>query len=186
MKVVGLKRRTPEGAALHVLREFVQRVADDESIRPKALRDKAVTALMQAEAAEVLAAPTLDDIGAEVTPIRYSMRHDHETIDRMRQLCRDLAEQALLGSIRWHRLTRLLGVNVAMTNSNALGDLAFAFLCKAMELRYRDRAGLKGLAVADEAKADWYSAMAEHVLDPSYPDPRTARPGWQPTRQWIL
>lgn len=58
-----------------------------------------------------------------------------------------------------------------------LGDEGFAAFCIGNAMKYEDRAGLKGDAADDQAKARWYWAMAAHVMHGA-PDPRSDRPGF--------
>lgn len=92
--------------------------------------------------------------GHERAPERY-MATGRETIDRMRDLAREIF------------------------GDPDLADMAFAFHCLATALKYADRAGLKGDADVDRAKADWYSQMVDHVLDGT-DDPRSGRPDFEP------
>ena len=56
-----------------------------------------------------------------------------------------------------------------------LGDAGFVSFCLGSAMKYEDRAGMKGDAATDRAKARWYRGMAEHVASGS-PDPRSGRP----------
>ena len=90
--------------------------------------------------------------GFDRAPDRYTGQ-GRETIDRMRDLA-----HTLFGSG---------------------GDRVFAFFCLASAMKYGDRAGRKGSADEDRAKARWYVGMARHVLGRG-PDPRSERPGFVP------
>lgn len=92
--------------------------------------------------------------GHDRAPDRY-MARGRETIDRMRDLA-----HALFGD-------------------PGLADMAFAFHCLATAVKYDDRAGLKGAAEVDRAKAGWYRAMVDHVVGDGA-DPRSGRPGFEP------
>ena len=61
----------------------------------------------------------------------------------------------------------------------SLGDAAFYVHCVLTAMKYEDRAGRKGDAREDNEKAMWYRRMANHLLGFG-PDPRAARPGFQP------
>lgn len=91
-------------------------------------------------------------VGADRAPDRY-MAKGRETIDRMRDLA-----HVLFGD-------------------PGLADMVFAFHCLATSLKYDDRAGLKGDADVDRAKADWYRRMVDHVVAGGA-DPRANRPGF--------
>jgi hypothetical protein len=104
---------------------------------------------------------TLDEAdsvdGTDRRPDRYAGPGGRETIDRMRDLAHDTVSDP------------------------QLADLVFAFTCNATALAYRDRAGKKGDAALDLRKAEFWDAMAEHVIDPSAcPDPRHKRPDFEP------
>mgnify|MGYP000609010699 FL=1 len=92
--------------------------------------------------------------GHDRAPDRYSSK-GRETIDRMR----DLAHE--------------------MFADPALADAAFAFHCAATAVKYEDRAGLKGDAAVDEAKARWYREMERHALGLGE-DPRSGRATFTP------
>lgn len=47
--------------------------------------------------------------------------------------------------------------------------------CLGNAFKYRWRKGRKDDADQEERKAQWYDAFARHVLDPTHPDPRSAR-----------
>lgn len=55
-----------------------------------------------------------------------------------------------------------------------LGDPGFVAFCLGCSRKYELRAGHKGDAATDLAKAQWYLAMARHVMLGT-PDPRTYR-----------
>ena len=61
-----------------------------------------------------------------------------------------------------------------------LGDRGFAAGCLFNVVKYLDRAGKKGPADRDEAKALFYLQAAAHVLIDGYPDPRSVRPRFLP------
>jgi hypothetical protein len=61
----------------------------------------------------------------------------------------------------------------------SIGDAAFYVHCVLTAMKYEDRAGRKGDAREDNEKAMWYRRMANHLLGFG-PDPRAARPGFQP------
>ena len=66
---------------------------------------------------------------------------------------------------------------------DAYGDVGALYFCLGNALKYRDRAGLKEQvdAARDLAAADWYAAMARHLLDPEgAADPRASRPDFVP------
>jgi hypothetical protein len=75
-----------------------------------------------------------------------------------------------------------------------LGDELFMGFCLGNVLKYDDRQGLKGDRDENWAKAVWYSRMAAHVADPSKPDPRHKRQGfqgfkpdaWAARKQWPI
>ena len=97
------------------------------------------------------------EVGDDRAPARYTA-HGRETIDRMRDLAHDLF------------------------GPGDLADVAFAFHCAATALKYSDRAGLKGDAEVDRAKASWYLDMVSAALGEAE-DPRSGRPGfvaWSP------
>ncbi len=98
--------------------------------------------------------PKDSQTGADRAPKRY-MATGRETIDRMRDLAR------------------------VLFGDPGLADMVFAFHCLATSLKYDDRAGLKGDADVDRAKADWYRRMVDHVVNGG-DDPRSARPGFEP------
>lgn len=52
-----------------------------------------------------------------------------------------------------------------------LGLIAFMGFCEGNAIKYRWRAGLKGDAAEDEAKAQWYEAMSLYAQNGG-PDPR--------------
>ena len=81
----------------------------------------------------------MDDNGWTAAPARYTAK-GRETIDRMRDLA-----------------------HAAFDDANT-ADRAFAFFCLATAMKYEDRAGRKGDALADMQKAAWYVTMADHVL----------------------
>lgn len=57
-----------------------------------------------------------------------------------------------------------------------LGDAGFVAYCRGNALKYHARAGKKGPAAEDYAKAAWYGQMAAHVLAPdAHADPRGTR-----------
>lgn len=60
-----------------------------------------------------------------------------------------------------------------------LGDSGFVAFCIGNALKYEDRAGAKGNAEEDAAKARWYRNMVDHVVD-GKPDPRRGRDGFKP------
>lgn len=97
--------------------------------------------------------------GFDRAPDRY-MRHDRETVDRMR----DLAH--------------------AIFGDTGLADLAFVYACLTHTMKYDDRAGLKGDANTDTRKSLWWHTMAEHVLPGTgVTDPRASRATYTP---WAL
>lgn len=52
--------------------------------------------------------------------------------------------------------------------------IGFEDYCAGNVIKYVSRAGLKGNAAEDYAKAAFYAQMAAHTLEPDkYPDPRT-------------
>lgn len=55
-----------------------------------------------------------------------------------------------------------------------LGDDGFVAYCRGAALKYRLRAGKKGPAETDHAKAKWYTMMVDHVTK-GHPDPRSYR-----------
>lgn len=55
-----------------------------------------------------------------------------------------------------------------------LGDAGFRAFCIGCAMKYESRAGKKGPAENDLAKAGWFRAMAAHV-DGEGPDPRAYR-----------
>lgn len=57
----------------------------------------------------------------------------------------------------------------------ALGDARFVAFCLGNAMKYRHRAGLKGDASQDLAKAKWYEQMAAHVELDGVDDPREKR-----------
>lgn len=56
----------------------------------------------------------------------------------------------------------------------AMGGVMFVGFCLGNAFKYRWRAGQKGEAAEDEAKACWYEQMAAHVVE-GKPDPRASR-----------
>ena len=97
--------------------------------------------------------------GFDRAPDRY-MGQGRETIDRMRDAAGELFERGLERGL-------------------SLGDAAFYVHCVLTAMKYEDRAGRKGDAREDNEKAMWYRRMANHLLGFG-PDPRAARPGFQP------
>lgn len=92
-----------------------------------------------------------NDTGHESVPTRYSEAGGRETIDLIRE---------------------------------ALGDAGFLAFCQGTQMKYEARAGKKlypGLSAEesrakDLRKAEWYSAMVLHIIDPKrHPDPRSYR-----------
>jgi hypothetical protein len=59
-----------------------------------------------------------------------------------------------------------------------LGDEGFVAWCKGNTIKYLDRAGRKGSADEDHAKAEFYRLMIAHVQGHG-DDPRSKRPGFQ-------
>lgn len=91
----------------------------------------------------------LEDTGSVAAPSRY-MANDRETVDRMRDLCRDEFEE--------------------------MGDEVFSLVCRTHQMKYEDRAGLKGPRSVDLEKADWWGKMSAHVDNPyECADPRHSR-----------
>ncbi len=64
-----------------------------------------------------------------------------------------------------------------------LGDAGFVAFCLGNAMKYEHRAGLKGSAEEDAAKARWYRQMVAHVRGED-DDPRAGRPGFVPYR-WL-
>ena len=101
-------------------------------------------------------------VGDDRPPSRYTAQ-GRETVDRMRDLCRErAAEMAPPGNDPAE-------VNVA-------GDMIFTIVCETHALKYKDRAGLKEGEDAEVTarKAAWWTAMADHVRG-NGPDPRSDR-----------
>lgn len=96
-------------------------------------------------------------------PSRYT-KQERETIDRMRDFAHKMAASVCCGDdVDW------------------LADLLFIFHCEATALKYEDRNGSKGDPLGDQAKAEWYVQMAEHVRSPeTKQDPRASREGFVP------
>lgn len=66
-----------------------------------------------------------------------------------------------------------------------LGDTGFVSWCIGNSLKYLSRAGRKGPAEEDEAKARFYEQMARHVTHGDCEDPRSERPSFASYRQVI-
>jgi len=118
-------------------------------------------------------APAPADTGFDKAPTRY-MAQGRETVDRMRDRCREIVRDTLdaagLDDFDPGSLTA------------ALGDAIFAAACDTHTMKYEDRAGRKeGVPEErDMGAAGWWRQMAHHVRDPKrYPDPRAERPDFQ-------
>lgn len=120
-------------------------------------------------------------IGDDRAPDRY-MASGRETIDEVRDVCRHLS-------------TVWLGALASNGDGRKLGDSLFALHCVLTAYVYLSRAGRKGDAKQDHAKARWYIQMAKHVtydhmdengraasLDAgrNYDDPRASRCDYKP------
>ena len=98
-----------------------------------------------------------DATGFDSAPNRY-MRHERETIDRQRDACAVLVEEAFQARV-------------------SFADAAFAVHCALTAMKYDDREGLKDDPVRERAKQRFYRAMHAHVLNRG-PDPRSSRDGF--------
>lgn len=117
-----------------------------------------------------MSAPENDSVaGFDRAPERYTTQ-GRETIDRMRDMAHTLTD-TLPSDFRGDRAK--------------LADVMFAYHCLVTELKYQDRAGTKGDPEGDAKKAEWYHAMAMHVLAGS-PDPRADRPDFVPYSRVLL
>lgn len=118
--------------------------------------------------------PWQDNDGHVQVPARY-MASGRETVDRMRDLCRDFAAAAVAGGqvapgLEWppEALARL-------------GDLFFAAAALTHGLKYHDRMGRKeGVDPARDARAEaWWTHMAGYAIgqegSQGEPDPRVSR-----------
>lgn len=66
------------------------------------------------------------------------------------------------------------------------GDIGALYFCLGNAMKYQDRAGAKEGVPEDRDRraADWYAAMARHILAPEqYPDPRSTRSAFAPYRR---
>lgn len=107
--------------------------------------------------------------GFDRAPDRYSSQ-GRETVDRMRDLCRENA----------FKLSVKLGlVPCDHTLIDRIGDFIFSTACETHAMKYSDRLGLKDSIDVDSQKMKWWTKMAHHAsgLDD---DPRSNRPGFKP------
>lgn len=105
--------------------------------------------------------------GFDRAPDRYTAK-GRETIDRQRDSAHFLA------------VLHYDGV-ATPEQENALADLLFVYHCHMCAMKYRDREGLKDDVDHEQAKAHFYSMMAQHVENPTVvPDPRSNRPDFKP------
>jgi len=112
---------------------------------------------------------TPDTVGFTQPPTHYAAEEGkHEVIDEIRLYMRELAHL-----FSWR------GVG----ERNTIADRMFIGFCMGNYKKYLERAGKKGSEVEDKLKAEWYRRMAEHVRGVGE-DPRTDRPGWEPTIDW--
>lgn len=126
------------------------------------------------------ATDTDSPIGDDRAPDRY-MASGRETIDEVRDVCRHLATIWTIGTDNH--------------DDRKLGDSLFALHCMLTAYVYRSRAGRKGDAKQDHAKAGWYIQMARHVASNNmdeeglasslnagrnYDDPRASRCDYKP------
>lgn len=105
------------------------------------------------------------DNGTASAPDRY-MSKGRETVDRMRDLVTD--------EIKYHSW----GGRDHLTAAEA-----WAIVCKAMALKYSDRAGAKGDPDGDAEKKAWWLAMSKSAGSGwrgNPPDPRSERPDFTP------
>jgi len=106
-------------------------------------------------------APAVEEAGYDAAPLRY-MKHGRETVDRMRDLCRETARMAGQGAV--------------------FGDSIFATLCSCQALKYSDRLGLKEGGDGDVKKMLWWTSMAQHIAGDGE-DPRAGRAGFVSYRE---
>lgn len=127
-------------------------------------------------------------IGDDRAPDRY-MASGRETIDEVRDVCDEVRD------VCRHLSTVWLGSLASNGDGRKLGDSLFALHCVLTAYVYLSRAGRKGDAKQDHAKARWYIQMAKHVthdhmdengraasLDAgrNYDDPRASRCDYKP------
>lgn len=113
-----------------------------------------------------------EELGFDAAPPRY-MTQGRETVDRMR----DEAFRRAVSLIQ--------SGAVEVKHVEELADALFLFACETHARKYRDRAGHKAGASAEEdrKKALFWEQMAAHVRDEgASPDPRSRRPGFTPYR----
>lgn len=110
-----------------------------------------------------------DATGFNVAPARYN-QGDRETID----VLRDEAET------EWDRIQG--DIELGAIADLSFGDIAFRIHCVLTAKAYEARAGKKGPAEEDLAKARWYRQMADCVTGEG-PDPRVYRAGFEPYKR---
>lgn len=105
--------------------------------------------------------------GFDRAPDRYTAK-GRETIDRQRDAAHFLAALEI-------------GRYAGPEDIHALADTLFAYHCHMCMMKYQDREGLKDDVDHEQAKAHFYSMMAQHVENPTVvPDPRSNRPDFKP------
>lgn len=129
------------------------------------------------------ATDTDSTIGDDRAPDRY-MASGRETIDEVRDVCRHVAT-----------IWTICKSGTDNHDDRKLGDSLFALHCILTAYVYMSRAGRKGDAKQDHAKAGWYIQMARHVASNNmdeeglasslkagrnYDDPRASRCDYKP------
>lgn len=111
------------------------------------------------------------DNGYEAVPDRYA-GNGREVVDRWRDDAHAVAD-ALADQVGGDDDFRA-----------RMANTLYAYALLTHVTKYRLRAGAKGDPKGDEDKADFYEALARHVVHPStHPDPRCNRPGFQPYKR---